>query len=216
MISYALGDKLSELLLIPLRDSIGIDGNIVYLGLLDKLLSQLQVAFWSSVIISSPLWFFELWRYIKPALYKSEKKIIKPFIFVSFLLFSCGILFGYFFLFPLTFKMLLGFGVTDVTAMISLKQYLVLVSKVLVFLGFTFQFPNILLILAFMGLVTKYSLKKMRGYVYVGLAILSAVLTPPDPYTMVGIWVPLVLLFELGIIVVALVAHPYLGRKNGF
>ena len=65
-----------------------------------------------------------------------------------------------------------------------------------------------------MGLVTKYSLRNMRRYIYVGFAVLSAMLTPPDPYTMMGLWVPLVLLFEIGILAVALLVHPYLARQH--
>ena len=70
------------------------------------------------------------------------------------------------------------------------------------------------LILGFMGLVTKYSLRKMRNYVYVGFAVVSATLTPPDVITMLGLWVPLVLLFEIGVLAVALVVHPYLARQH--
>ena len=109
----------------------------------------------------------------------------------------------------------MGFGVQHVEASISLKEYLVLSSKVLVFLGLVFQLPNLLLILGFMGLVTKFSLRSMRRYVYVGFAVLSAFLTPPDPYTLLALWFPLVLLFEFGILIVALIVHPYLARHHG-
>lgn len=214
-LSYSFGDMLSEILLSPLRSALDIGGGkVVYLGLLDKVLSQLQVAFWTSVIISSPLWFYEVWRFIKPGLYEYEVKAVRPFIVVGFLLFAAGVSFGYFAVFPLTFQTLLGFGVSNVEATLSLKDYLVLSSKVLVLLGLLFQLPNVLLILGFMGVVTKQSLRKMRNYVYVGLAAASAVLTPPDPMTMLALWVPMVLLFELGIWAVALIVHPYLARQH--
>jgi sec-independent protein translocase protein TatC len=217
MLSYNFGDMISELLLKPLRDSLAGDlgGKIVFQGILDKVLSQFQVAFWSSILISSPLWFFEVWRFVKPGLYDFEIKTVKPFLFVGFLLFILGVCFGYFVVFPLTFETLMKFGVGDVDAYISLKEYLVLASKVLVFLGLMFQLPNVLLILGFMGLVTKQSLRNMRRYVYVGFAVISAMMTPPDPLTMLGLWFPLVCLFELGILAVALVVHPYLARQHG-
>ena len=217
MACYSFGDTISELLLAPLREALSSPnsgGQIVYLGLLDKVLSQFQVAFWSSLIVSSPLWFFQLWKFIKPGLYEHEVKGVRPFIIVGFILFWLGISFGYFLVFPLTFETLMTFGVSEVTATISLKDYLVLASKVLVFLGIIFQLPNVLLILGFMGIVTKYSLRGMRNYVYVGFAAVSAILTPPDVITMMGLWLPLTLLFEVGIIAVATIVHPYLAKHH--
>lgn len=215
-VSYHFGAELSELLLRPMRETL-VDqklGQIVYLGIFDKILSQLQVAFWSAVLISAPLWFIEVWRFVRPGLYQHEAKIIKPFIFFGFILFLAGVAFGYFLVFPLTFQVLLQFGVQDVVATISLKDYLVTTSKILVLLGLVFQLPNIMLILGFMGLVTKYSLREKRRYIYVGFAILAAVLTPPDPYTMLALWIPLVILFEMGIWAVAIIVHPWLRKKT--
>jgi len=216
VVCYGFGERISEFLLSPLRSALTSEtgGQVVYLGLLDKVLSQFQVAFWTSIILSSPIWFFQIWKFIKPGLYDYEIKAVRPFLFVGFVLFWLGVSFGYFLVFPLTFETLMQFGVGDVTATISLKDYLVLASKVLVFLGVIFQLPNVLLILGFMGLVTKQSLRKMRSYVYVGFAVLSSVLTPPDVITMMGLWVPLVALFEVGILAVALVVHPYLARQH--
>lgn len=213
---YGFGEHISELLLSPLRETLGAGGagKIVYLGLLDKVMSQLQVAFWTSIILSSPLWFYQIWKFVRPGLHDHEVKAVRPFLFVGFVFFLLGVSFGYFLVFPLTFETLLGFGVQNVEATISLKEYLVLSSKVLVFLGLVFQLPNVLLILGFMGLVTKYSLREMRRYIYVGFAVLSAMLTPPDPYTMLGLWFPLILLFEVGIWAVALIVHPYLAKQH--
>ncbi len=215
-VCYGYGEYIAEFLLYPLRNSLeGANaGQIVYLGLLDKVMSQLQVAFWTSIIISSPVWFYQVWKFVKPGLHSHEIKAVRPFLLIGFIFFCLGVCFGYFLVFPLTFETLLSFGVKNVQATISLKDYLVLSSKVLVFLGLVFQLPNILLILGFMGLVTKYSLREMRRYVYVGFAVLSAMLTPPDPYTMLGLWFPLVLLFELGILAVAVIVHPYLARVH--
>jgi len=215
-IAYSFGDMISEFLLAPLRGALSKDSKdqIVYLGLLDKVLSQLQVSFWSSILLSSPIWFYEVWRFVKPGLYEHETKAVKPFIFVGFLLFVLGVLFGYFVVFPLTFETLLSFGVGNVNASISLKEYLILSSKVLVFLGVVFQLPNVLLILGFMGIVTKYSLREKRRYVYLGFAVLSAMITPPDVITMMGLWLPLAALFEVGILAVALIVHPYLARHH--
>lgn len=217
LVTYSFGEQISEFLLRPLRVALGEDGSggkIVYLGLLDKVLSHFQLAFWSDLILTSPFWFYQIWLFIKPGLYEYEVKAVRPFLIVGFFLFCLGICFGYYLVFPLTFQTLMGFGVQNITATISLKEYIVLAAKVLVFLGVIFQLPNLLLILGFMGVVTKYSLRDMRRYIYVGFAILSAFLTPPDVITMLGLWLPLVCLFEVGILAVALVVHPYLAKQH--
>jgi sec-independent protein translocase protein TatC len=214
ILCYGVGEHTQELLLAPLRSALGSTGKVVYLGLLDKVLSQFQVAFYSSIMISSPLWFYQVWKFIKPGLYENEIKVVRPFLLVGFVLFCLGVVFGYFIVFPLTFTTLMAFGVADVEATIGLKDYLVLSSKVLVFLGMIFQLPNVMLILGFMGLVTKYSLRNMRRYIYVVFAVVSAMLTPPDPLTMMMLWCPLVLLFELGIFAVAAIVHPFLARQQ--
>jgi sec-independent protein translocase protein TatC len=177
---YGVADELAEVLLTPLRSALGSEGKVVFLGLLDKVLVQFQLAFWSSVIFSSPLWFHQFWLFLKPGLYAKEVKAIRPFIFLGFSLFVAGIAFGYFIVFPFTFETILGFGVQNIEATLSLRDYLILASKVLVFLGFLFQLPNVMLILGFMGVVDRKKLNEARRYVISAFAALSAILTPPD------------------------------------
>lgn len=216
IVCYQVGPYIIDVLLTPLRNAMGDagTGQIVYLGILDKVLTQFQLAMYASVLLSSPIWFYHLWKFVRPGLYEHEAKAVRPFVMVGFFLFILGIAFGYFIVFPLTFETLMSFGVENIEATISLKDYILLASKVLVFLGFAFQLPNVLLILGFMGIVTKYSLRNMRRYIYVLFAIVSAMLTPPDVFTMMGLWLPLVLLFEVGIVAVASIVHPYLERHH--
>ena len=91
-------------------------------------------------------------------------------------------------------------GVGDVGPMMSMKDYLGLSIKILVFLGMVFQFPNIIFILGLLKIVTPQKLSGIRTHIYVALAILSAFFTPPDILTMLGLWLPLVLLFEIGVL----------------
>jgi sec-independent protein translocase protein TatC len=132
---------------------------------------------------------------------------------VGFLLFWLGVSFGYFIVFPYTFETIMNFGLANIEATLSYRDYLILAVKVLVFLGVMFQLPNVMLILGFMDLVTKQSLRSYRRYVYVVFAIVSAMLTPPDVITMMALWLPLAALYEVGILAVAMIVHPYLKRK---
>ncbi|OFZ68620.1 MAG: hypothetical protein A2451_16585, partial [Bdellovibrionales bacterium RIFOXYC2_FULL_39_8] len=163
-----------------------------------------QVAFWAAIIFSSPLWFNEIWQFIRPALHPHEEKVVRPFMLIGFVLFWLGILFGLLVVFPLSLKLLMEFGVGDVAAMLGLKEYLLLASKVLVFLGLMFQLPNIILILDFVGIINLRYLKEIRRYVYVVFSIIAAILTPPDIFTMLLMWIPLIALYEIGIFLVFL------------
>jgi len=114
-ICYHFGAEIQEILLAPLREVLGekISGQVVYLGLLDKVLSQFQVSVWSSVLLTSPLWFKEIWSFISPGLHDHEKKLVLPFVFTGFIFFALGVCFGYFLVFPLTFETLMQFGVGE-------------------------------------------------------------------------------------------------------
>lgn len=213
-VCYHFGPQIQKILLMPLENALGNDGKIVFIGLLDKVLTQFQLSLYAAVIFSSPLWFSQIWFFIKPGLYENEVKIIRPFLVISFVLFWCGVCFGYFVVFPFTFGTILNFGVQGVEATMNLKDYVILSSKILIFLGMLFQLPNILLILGFMGMVTSRKLMDARRYVVTGFAVLSAIMTPPDPITMMALWVPMVILYELGIWAVFLIVDPYKKRKN--
>lgn len=211
---YSQGELIQNLLLEPLRIALGETGKIVFIGLLDKVLTTFQLAFWSSIIFSSPLWFRELWLFIRPGLYDKEAKLVLPFVFVGFLLFWAGIAFGYFIVFPYTFDTILAFGVTEVEATLNLKDYIVLASKVLVFLGVLFQLPNLMLILGFMGLIDSKVLMPAHRYVIAAFAALSAILTPPDVITMMALWVPMVALYGVGVLGVYLLVDPFKRKKD--
>lgn len=213
ILCYTFSEEIVQFLLAPLKASIGDHGKIIFLGILDKITAQLQISFWVSIIISSPLWFYQLWLFIRPALYPKELKVIRPFLFFGFFLFWLGILFAYYVVFPLAITTLLDMGLNDLQAMLDFKEYLVFSSKALVGFGLLFQLPNVMIILGFMEIVTKYKLREYRRYVIVAFAVIAAIITPPDVVTMMGMWIPMVLLYEVGIIAVALFVHPYLHRK---
>jgi sec-independent protein translocase protein TatC len=108
----------------------------------------------------------------------------------------------------------MNFGVSNIEATMSLRDYIVLSSKVLVFLGVLFQLPNVMLILGFMGLVNKEVLSNARRYVIAGFAVLSAMLTPPDVITQMALMIPLVALYEIGLWSVALIVDPFKKKQE--
>lgn len=214
-VCYYFSNDIQEILLAPLRVALNGHGKIVFTGLLDKVVAELTMAFWSCILLASPFWFREIWLFVRPGLYDHEARAVRPFIVVGFLLFIAGVSFGYYVIFPFTFKTLIYSGVADVEAMLNLHDYLMLAAKVLVFLGILFQLPNVILIMGFMGLVTKYTLREWRRYCAVIFAVLAAVITPtPDVFSMMCVWIPMMVLYEIGILGVAFIVHPYLRKKH--
>jgi sec-independent protein translocase protein TatC len=205
-------DQITELLLNPLRDSFKLSaagGTIVYHSIFEKAWVQVDVSIMWAIIFSSPLWFYQIWKFIRPGLYDHEARAIKPFMVFAWVLFIGGMVSGYLAL-PYVINFLAKLGVEGVSANINLRDYVTNVSYCLLFLGTIFQFPNILMILGFMGIVTKQTLRKFRRYVYVGLAVFAAIFSPPDVISMLSIWLPLCFLYEIGVMAVAYIVHPYL------
>jgi sec-independent protein translocase protein TatC len=213
LLTYFFSDELSHLLLAPLKNALHGQGQVVYLSVFDKVIVQMQLAFWGGVIMVSPILFALLWQFVRPGLYEQEVRVIRPFMYSGFLLFVLGVIFAYMVVFPFTIEMLINFGNDEIEANISYGEYIVQSIKVLVLFGMLFQIPNALVILGFMELVTKQSLRKLRGYIYVGLTILAGIVTPPDVISQLVLLGPLIILYEIGILAVALIVHPYLHRK---
>lgn len=217
LITLTFVDQITEFLLAPLRETFklaGSHGEIVYHSIFEKAMVQLDVSIFWAIFFSAPFWFYEVWKFIRPGLYLNEVRAVKPFMIFGLFLFILGVISGYFAL-PYVFKFLMGVGVQGVTANINLRDYISTVSKVLLLLGLIFQVPNILLILGFMGIVTKQFLRTIRRYVYVGLAVFAAIFSPPDVFSMTAVWIPLCLLYEVGVLLVAWVVHPWLYKQQG-
>lgn len=164
-------------------------------------------------MFSSPFWFYQVWSFIRPGLHEHEVRAVKPFMIIGWILFVCGmslVIMLLSLLCLISYQALMG----DIRANINLRDYVSTSSQILVFCGFIFQVPNILLILGFMGIVTKQSLRALRRYIYVGLAVFAAIASPPDVISMLAVWIPCCALFEIGVLLVAWVVHPYLHRHH--
>lgn len=210
---YNYSDELSSMLLASLKAALDGKGQIVYLSVFDKVIVQLQVTFWATIIFTSPLWFWQLWKFISPALYESEIRIIRPFVISGFVLFCFGVLFAFEVVFPFTLDVLVHYGTQDVVANINFQEYILLTIKGLVLFGLLFQVPNLMVILGFLEIVTKQSLSAWRSYIYVIFAVVAGAITPPDVVSQIVLLLPLMFLYEVGILAVALIVHPYLHKK---
>ncbi|MBE8221143.1 MAG: twin-arginine translocase subunit TatC [Bdellovibrionales bacterium] len=172
---------------------------LIFISPTEKFTSYIKVAFLSSVFFSIPFLLYQLWIFVAPALYKKEKKFMLAFLFIGSFLFTTGVAFVYFIVFPNAFSFLLSFGASADQAMISIAEYLSFFFVMFLVFGAAFEMPLIFSLLAVMGILSSKFLKSYRSYAIVLLSIASAILTPPDIFSMVFMLIPLLLLYEISI-----------------
>ena len=171
-----------------------------------KIAGQFMTHIWTSIIvgfiISSPVVFYEFWRFIKPALYETEKKYATGAVFFTTILFMMGVLFGYFLIVPLSIHFLGTYNVSgDVTNQINLNSYIGSVTSIILASGVVFLLPVFSYFLSKVGLVTPQFMRTYRKHSYVVMLLLSAVITPPDVFSQIMVCIPLVILYEIGIMI---------------
>lgn len=159
----------------------------------------------------------QIWRFISPGLYYHEKRLLIPFTVISTLCFVGGAAFGYFVVFPPAFRFLVGYSSDFLEAMPSVDEYFSLALRLFLAFGIIFELPVFMVFLAKIGLVNKPFLVKNRKYAFLISFIVAAILTPtPDVVNQLLMAGPLVLLYEVSIVAVALFAgKPVVGGKSG-
>ena len=199
--SYAFSERLFQALIMPLKAVMPEGEKLIFTNLPEMFFVYLKVAFLSGVLVVSPFVFYQLWLFIAPGLYQREKRYVIPFVVASTILFVGGALFGYFVVFPFGFKFFIGFTNEYVKALPSVKEYFSLSVKLLFAFGIVFELPVVLFFLTKMGIVTPEYLRRQRKYAILLAFIIGAILTPPDVITQCMMAVPLMVLYEIGILV---------------
>ena len=200
--AYFFKEQLFDILTAPLVTAMAKSGNakLIFTGLPEAFFTYLKVALLAGIILATPVLFYEFWMFVSPGLYREEKKYILPIIILSVIFFIAGASFGYFIVFPYGFQFFLGFTTETIQAMPSMKEYLSFASKMLLAFGFVFELPLVLTFLSRMGLVTPAFLKKNRKYALLLFFVGAAMITPPDVVTQIMMAMPLILLYEIGIL----------------
>jgi len=156
----------------------------------------------AGVVVSFPYVFYECWRFIVPALYEKEKSSARGSVFYVSLLFILGVLFGYYIISPLSVNFLGNYRVSEtVIAAPTLKSYIQIVTSVVLASGLVFQLPVLVFFLSKAGLVTPDFLKKYRRHALILIVTLSAIITPPDVFSQILVAMPLLVLYEIGIVI---------------
>jgi len=156
----------------------------------------------AGIVVAFPYIFWEFWRFIVPALYEKEKKTAAGAVFYTSLLFILGVAFGYYIIAPLSVNFLGNYKVSEsVISAPTLRSYVQTITSVVLAAGLVFQLPILVYFLSRVGLVTPGFLKKYRRHSIIIIVTLSAIITPPDVFSQVLVALPLMLLYEIGIMI---------------
>jgi sec-independent protein translocase protein TatC len=208
--SAAIYGFLAQPLVDILEQQSGTPRRLIFTQLYEVFFTYLRVAFFGAAFIAFPVIASQIWLFVAPGLYRSEKRAMLPFLAATPVLFLLGAALAYYFVFPFAWRFFISFeSPTGSSVPIQLEakvsEYLDLVMKLIFAFGVTFELPVLLTLLAKVGIVSSKGLRKFRRYAYVGMFVIAAILAPPDVITQTGLAIPLIGLYEISILCAKLV-----------
>ena len=192
----------------------GQEPDLIFTGLQQGFMVNVQISLFGGFILSFPFVGFQLWKFVAPGLYNTEKGAFLPFLVASPVLFFIGASFAFYVVMPLAFDFFLGFqqkdnssvtSVVGITYLGTINEYLGLSMKFIISFGLCFQLPVLLTLMGKAGLVSSKSLGGVRKYAVVGILLLAAIVTPPDVITQIILFTVVYALYEISILMVRLV-----------
>ena len=209
LISYLFIEDIFNFVINPFIDSVDFKENkrLIYTGLAEAFFSYLKLALVSAFIFSSPFFIYQIWAFVAPGLLKREKKIIFPFLFLIPLMFLLGFVFLYYFIIPIAWDFFIAFDTSGLEKSFTLElepkinEYISLTLKLAFAFGIAFQLPTAIFLLTILGLTSPTDLQKKRRFVIVIIFLLSAIITPPDVISQIGLAIPVICLYEFSIFI---------------
>jgi len=209
LVLFPFANEIYTFIAKPILDTLPENGSLISIGVISPFLTPLKMALIFSLYISMPFIIYQVWMFIAPGLYRSEKKLMIPLIISTGFLFYSGVMFSFYIVFPVIFDFLSTVGPSVVNFSPDIQYYLDFVLKVSFAFGIAFEVPIATIILIKFNIVSIATLRKNRAYVVIGAFLVGMILTPPDVISQTMIAIPMWLLFELGLIVA-----PYLVTIN--
>jgi len=216
VISFLVWNPIFNFLTHPLCDAMASRGQescgLIMIKLQEGFFVAISISLLGGLVLSFPYISYQLWRFVAPGLYKSEKGAFLPFLLASPFMFLLGAAFAYYVITPMAFNFFLGFqqlgstgsggGIAAIAFQGSAQEYLKLTIKFIVAFGLCFQLPVLLTLLGKAGLVSSEGLKSVRKYAVVSILVLAAIVTPPDVVTQVILFTVVYGLYEISIFLV--------------
>ncbi len=191
--------QLYEALASPLMAQMPEGSSMIAIDVASPFLTPFKLTLLVAVMVAIPVVMYQLWAFVAPALFRHEKKLARPLLLSSVLLFYAGCAFAYFVVFPLVFGFLTRVAPEGVAVMTDISKYLDFVMTLFFAFGITFEVPIATIILVATGITTPDKLASWRPYIVVGAFALGMVLTPPDVISQTLLALPMWILFEIGV-----------------
>ncbi len=193
-------NRLYALLAQPLIAKLPAGGKLIAIEVASPFFAPLKLAFFVAIVVAMPWLLYQAWAFVAPGLYRREKKMALPMLGSALLLFYAGCAFAYFIVLPSVFTFLQKVTPAGVAIMTDISQYLDFVLVVFLAFGASFELPVALVILVLLGWVTPAQLREWRGYAIVGIFVVAALITPPDVVSQLLLALPMIALYEVGIL----------------
>jgi sec-independent protein translocase protein TatC len=191
----------------PLRAYLPVGSTMIATEVASPFLTPFKLTLVLAVFIAIPFILHQIWSFVAPGLYSSEKRLAVPLLTSSVLLFYAGIAFAFYIVFPLIFGFFTSAAPAGVTVMTDINSYLDFVLKLFFAFGLAFEIPIATLLLVWTGATTVANLRKKRPYVVVGCFVVGMLLTPPDVISQMLLAIPMWILFEAGILFSVLISQ---------
>lgn len=189
-----------SILATPLTERLPEGATMIATNVATPFFTPIKLTIMVSIFLSVPFILYQIWAFVAPALYKHEKKLVYPLLVSSTLLFYAGVAFAYYIVFPLVFSFLTSTTPQGVTMATDIASYLDFILTIFLAFGVCFEVPVAIILLCWSGVTTAQDLKQKRPYIIVIAFIIGMLLTPPDMFSQTLLAIPMVLLFEVGLL----------------
>jgi sec-independent protein translocase protein TatC len=176
---------------------------LIFLRPAGMFMALVGISLWTAVLISLPYIAFQIWRFVAPGLLKNERRLMPLAVFSTVFCFLAGAAMAYFLVLPYALQFLVGTWSDIAIPQLEIKEYLTFTLRLTMAFGVVFELPVVAFFLSRMGILTPEFMRKFRLYAIFLIAVLAAFITPPDAVTMVMMLLPLVLLYEISILISA-------------